>query len=87
MDYLNYMIINTSDFSNINFDEVLEDIGTVRKSLDQTKAIVKWNGEIIPPSIDVLITKEGPYDQQQISQVICTSEWYLPDLKENLVTP
>jgi len=77
-----YMIVSTSDLPNINFDEVLEDsIGTVRKSLDQTKAIIKWSGDIIPPSIDTLTTKEGPYDSQQIYQIAHTSEWFLPEIR------
>jgi hypothetical protein len=74
------MIVNTSDLSNINFSEILEDsIDTVRKSIDQTKAIVKWDGEIIPSSLETLTTKEGPYNHQQIFQIICTPEWTLPE--------
>jgi len=75
-----YMIVNTSDLSNINFSEMLEDsIDTVRKSIDQTKAIIKWDGEIIPSSLEVLTIKEGPYTHQQIFEIVCTPEWISPE--------
>jgi hypothetical protein len=74
------MIVNTSDLSNINFSEMLEDsVDTVRKSIDQTKAIIKWDGEIIPSSLEALTIKEGPYNHQQMFQIICTPEWTLPE--------
>ena len=60
MEYNNreFMIFNVSELPNINFEEVLEtSIDTVRKSVDETKTFVKWEGETIPPSVQLLQTK------------------------------
>ena len=82
MDYNNrgYMIFNVSELSNIDFNEVLEtSIDTVRKSVDQTKTLVKWGGLTIPSSVQSLQTKEGPYTYNEILQILLTPEWAEPD--------
>jgi hypothetical protein len=78
MSYENreFMIFNVSELGNINFLEVLEtSADTVRKSVDETKTFVKWEGETIPPSIENLTTKEGPYTYQEILTILSTEEW------------
>ena len=41
-----YAIINISDLSNIDFSQVGEtDENTIRKSLDETQFVLKWNTE------------------------------------------
>lgn len=71
-----YMIFNTSELSNINFDEVLETSAeTVRKSIDETKTFVKWDSEMIPPSVQSLTAKEGPYTHTEILTILSTEEW------------
>jgi hypothetical protein len=78
MSYENreFMIFNVSELGNINFNEVLEtSVDTVRKSVDETKTFVKWEGETIPPSIENLTTKEGPYTYQEILTILATEEW------------
>jgi hypothetical protein len=70
------MIFNVSELSNIDFSEVLEtSVDTVRKSVDETKTFVKWDGEIIPPSIDSLTTKEGPYTYDEMINILNGVEW------------
>lgn len=72
-----YMIFNVSELNLIDFSEILEtSIETVRKSLDNTKTFVKWDGEIIPNSVLNLTTKEGPYNYDEISSILLTPEWY-----------
>ena len=81
MDYNNrkFMIFNVSELPNINFDEVLEtSIDTVRKSVDETKTLVKWDGDEIPQSVQSLQTKEGPYTYDEILQILSTPEWTEP---------
>lgn len=74
------MIFNVSELSTINFNEVLEtSIDTVRKSVDQTKTFVKWDGVTIPPSVDALTTKEGPYTYEEILAILATPEWTDPN--------
>jgi hypothetical protein len=71
-----FMIFNVSELTNIDFSQVLEtSIDTVRKSIDEIKTFVKWDGDIIPSSVDSLITKEGPYTYQEIIDILNTPEW------------
>jgi hypothetical protein len=81
MSYENreFMIFNVSELPNVDFNQVLEtSIDTVRKSVDETKTFVKWDGETIPSSIDTLTTKEGPYTYEEILTILTTPEWTNP---------
>jgi hypothetical protein len=81
MDYNNrkFMIFNVSELPNINFDEVLEtSIDTVRKSVNQTKTLVKWD-DVMPTCVSNLTTKEGPYTYDEILVILSTPEWTEPD--------
>lgn len=80
-DYSNreFMIFNVSELPNIDFSQVLEtSIDTVRKSVDGTKTFVKWDGIIIPSSIESLTTKEGPYTYDEMVEILATPEWTSP---------
>jgi hypothetical protein len=79
-DYENreFMIFNVSELNNIDFTKVLEtSIDTVRKSVDQTKTFVKWDGET-PECVSTLTTKEGPYTYDEILVILATPEWSAP---------
>jgi len=79
-DYENreFMIFNVSELSEIDFTQVLEtSIDTVRKSVDQTKTFVKWDG-IMPECVNNLTTKEGPYTYDEIIPILLTTEWSDP---------
>jgi hypothetical protein len=81
MSYNNreFMIFNVSELSQIDFTQVLEtSIDTVRKSVDETKTFVKWDGVEIPSSVDLLTTKEGPYTYNEILDILATPEWTDP---------
>ena len=74
-----FMIFNVSELSLIDFTQVLEtSIDTVRKSVDETKTFVKWDGNTIPSSVDSLTTKEGPYTYEEIITILSTPEWNEP---------
>ena len=76
----NFMIFNISEIDNINFNEVLEDsVQTIRKSVDETRTFVKWDGDIIPSSVEALTTKEGPYTYEEILIILSTEEWTAPN--------
>lgn len=86
MSYENreFMIFNVSELDTINFNEVLEtSADTVRKSVDQTKTFVKWDGVTIPPSVEALTTKEGPYTYTEIVNILATPEWTDPNPNPN----
>ena len=75
-DHRQFMIFNVSELPQIDFSQVLEtSIDTVRKSVDETKTFVKWDGEIIPSSVDSLTTKEGPYNYDEILNILSGPEW------------
>jgi hypothetical protein len=75
-----FMIFNVSELPQIDFTQVLEtSIDTVRKSVDQTKTFVKWDGVEIPSSVDSLTTKEGPYTYEEILTILATPEWTDPN--------
>jgi hypothetical protein len=83
MDYNNreFMIFSVTELPTINFNEVKEtSIDTVRKSVDRTKTFVKWDGEIIPSSVESLTTKEGPYNYDEIIVILATEEWTDPNI-------
>ena len=71
-----FMIFNVSELELIDFSQVLEtSIDTVRKSIDETKTFVKWDGNTIPSSVDSLSTKEGPYTYTEIIDILNGPEW------------
>ena len=71
-----FMIFNVSELNNIDFSQVLEtSVDTVRKSVDNTKTFVKWDGETIPSSVELLTTKEGPYTYSEILDILSGPEW------------
>ena len=75
-EHRNFMIFNVSELGSVNFTQVLEtSIDTVRKSIDETKTFVKWEGEVIPPTVNNLTTKEGPYTYNEILTILSTPEW------------
>ena len=74
-----FMIFNASELPQIDFTQVLEtSIDTIRKSVDETKTFVKWDGTTIPSSVDSLTTKEGPYTYSEILDILATPEWTDP---------
>jgi len=75
----NYMIFPVDQVSAIDFSEVLETSeDTLRKSLDETKTFVKWNGEQ-PICVYLLTNTEGPYTHSEILAIMDTSAWTDPD--------
>lgn len=75
-DQRNFMIFNTSELDNIDFEQVLETSAeTVRKSLDGNLTFVKWDGETIPSSVANLTTKNGPYSYEEMLEILNGPEW------------
>ena len=73
-----FVIFNVTELNQIDFNQVFEtSINTVRKSVDETKTFVKWDGTM-PPCIYTLETAEGPYTYDEIMQILSTPEWNPP---------
>jgi hypothetical protein len=86
MNYQNrqYLIFPTSQLDKIDFTQVLETSEqTVRKSVDQTKTFIKWEGE--PPEFTEELTDvEGPYSHSQFLDILSTEEWTMPIEQEQI---
>jgi hypothetical protein len=79
-DNREFIIFNVSELGTIDFTQVLEtSADTVRKSVDQTKTFVKWDGEVIPQCVQDLTTKEGPYTYNEMLTILSTPEWTDPN--------
>tara|TARA_R110000782_G_C14784989_1_gene410364 strand:- start:714 stop:974 length:261 start_codon:yes stop_codon:yes gene_type:complete len=75
-----YMIFNVSEIDNVDFTQVLETSkDTVRKSVNQTKTFVKWEGNTVPTTVSSLTTKVGPYTHSEILVILATDEWTDPN--------
>jgi hypothetical protein len=73
-----FMIFDVSELDKIDFTQVEEtSIDTVRKSIDEIKTFVKWDGDT-PSFIQDLITKQGPYTYDEILTILSTEEWTSP---------
>lgn len=73
-----FMIFEVSELTNINFTEVLEtSVETIRKSLNDQKTFVKWEGST-PPSVEALVSKEGPYTYDEMLIILDGPEWTAP---------
>lgn len=71
----NYLIIPVSELYKVDFSQVLETSGdTVRKSIDQTKTFVKWEGEE-PAFVATIVGAEGPYTYEEILVILGGPEW------------
>ena len=81
-DNREFMIFNVSELETIDFTQVLEtSADTVRKSVNQTKTFVKWDGLAIPQCVQDLTTKEGPYTYNEMLNILSTPEWTDPNLE------
>ena len=70
-----FLIFPFSQINLVDFSEVLEsEPSTVRKSIDGTKTLVKWDGDT-PSSLFNLTNTEGPYTYSQIRTILATPEW------------
>lgn len=77
-DNRRFMIFNVSELNQIDFSTVLETSAeTVRKSVDETKTFVKWDGTM-PTCVSNLTTKQGPYTYDEILVILSTPEWTEP---------
>lgn len=64
-----------SEIDSIDFNNVLEtSADTIRKSIDETKSFIKWDGEQ-PSFVSDLTTSDGPYTHSQILEILAGEAW------------
>lgn len=74
----NYLIIPAGEVSKVDFSQVCETSAeTLRKSVDETKTFVKWDGET-PAFVAGIVGAEGPYTHTEILEILSGSEWTAP---------
>lgn len=77
-DDRNYLIIPITEVSKVDFSLVCEtSADTLRKSVDETKTFIKWDGEA-PAFIVDLVGTEGPYTYAEILEILSGTEWTAP---------
>ena len=70
-----YVIIDASEVSNINFNDILQDsVDSLVYSLDGSKTFVKFEGDT--PSF---LIGEPQYDHAEILTILSGPEWSDPD--------
>jgi hypothetical protein len=72
---MKYVIINVSEVSSVNFNEVEErSASTLRHSLDDSLTFVKYEGE--QPSF---LSGKTEYTHSEILTILATDEWSSTD--------
>ena len=78
----NYLIIQSSELDKVKFSPLVNSVpvletsaDTVTKSVDGTKAFIKWEGDTAPSFVSDLTSTEGPYTQEQILTILRTEAW------------
>ena len=77
---LTYAVINFTDVGLIDFSQIGEtSVSTIRKSLDETQFVIKWEDGYIPTFItNGSVVPVSEYDHHSILQLMQTSAWSLP---------
>lgn len=75
-----YAVINLTDISLIDFSQVAQSsASTIRKSLDDTQFVIKWENGYTPTFItDSSVVPVGTYDHHAILELMATDKWSQP---------
>jgi len=74
-----FAIFSTTEIDKVDFSLVCEtSADTLRKSVDETKTFVKWDGGVAPDFVSELTTLEGTYTYTEILDILSTPEWSAP---------
>ena len=81
-----YAIINLSDIGLIDFGQVAQSsASTVRKSLDNTQFVIKWQEGYEPTFIaDGTVIPVGIYTHSECLQIMATEKWSQP-IEEEII--
>jgi len=75
-----YATINLTDVGLIDFSQIGEtSVSTIRKSLDDTQFVIKWEDGFTPTFItDGTVVPIETYDHHGILELMATPEWSEP---------
>ena len=73
---ISYMIVLASEADQVDFSQVFETSPeTIRISVDGIYTFFKWEGDVIPSSIEALSYKDGEYKHYEILNILNSPEW------------
>ena len=73
---ISYMIVLASEVDQVDFSQVFETSPeTIRISVDGIYTFFKWEGDVIPSSIEALTYKDGEYKHYEILNILNSPEW------------
>ena len=86
MNTKTYAIVNLSDIGLIDFSQVAQSsASTVRKSLDNTQFVIKWQEGYEPTFIaDGTVIPVGIYTHSECLQIMATEKWSQP-IEEEII--
>ena len=86
MNNKTYAIINLSDIGLIDFGQVAQSsASTVRKSLDNTQFVIKWQEGYEPTFIsDGTVIPVGIYTHSECLELMATEKWSQP-IEEEII--
>ena len=72
-----YAVIYLTDLDLIDFSQIEQSsASTIRKSLDNTQFVIKWEEGYVPTFItDSTVIPVGTYDHHAILELMATPEW------------
>ena len=75
-----YAVIELVDLDLIDFSQIEEDSkDTIRKSIDNTQFVIKWEEGYVPTFItDLSVIPVGTYDHHAILELMSTPFWSEP---------
>tara|TARA_R100000781_G_C3982215_1_gene93949 strand:+ start:177 stop:431 length:255 start_codon:yes stop_codon:yes gene_type:complete len=69
-----WVIFPITEISKVDFSKVKETENNLRKSVDNSKTFIKWDGET-PSFVSSISSTEGPYTHSEILTILATDAW------------
>lgn len=79
MENRKYLIILKSEANLVDFQVILSDPDFLPASNDGVKVIIKWEDIEDPEFIKSLSWSEGPYNNDEINQIMYLPEWVITE--------
>lgn len=77
----NYVIIGVNDIDSVDWRFVMETQDTAVYNYAKTELILEYVGSIMPNFLNS-ISYQGPYNSEQMIQILSTSAWYIDSFDE-----
>jgi hypothetical protein len=71
------IIFNVNEINKVNFSEVIQTPENLVYSVNKLKTYVTWVTPTPPSFIDLMLTYEGPFNDNQLHSILEMNEWLL----------